>query len=659
MSCPSLPDLLNTLVDLMRIFVCTGTSENSSVNGSSTIDQQEAETALRLVQYQNKALRDRLRSTAAENERLHEMLKEYRTGKVDDGPIVAHQREESQESQQTEREMQSLRDTIVSLEDSMKKKDSIHSEEMKRMSIEFEERVRQLEDTTCPKELVDGMEVEIQRVMAERDTLRSRLQDHMEVKKMSESDVAKEILVKEEELAQARALCASLEKDLGEVREASVSETASLQEQLRVQSIALEDLTKRLSDEKAAGGEKNTEELAQARALCVSLEKELGEVREASVSETASLKEQLRVQSTALEDLTKRLSDEKAAEEEKNTEELAQARALCASLEKELGEVMEASVSETASLQEQLRVQSTALEDLTKRLSYEKAAEVGPCNKCALMDDVILEKKRLAEEVAQAIKRAMTVEAERDMLRAEAESLDREYKKKISSLEEASAASASTIKDLQRAEDIQQEKVKELENALAREREQFETYSKTTEEKFRNLESIISTGSKAMEEVQRLKTLLSQAEEKLAGMETMPATSQTEDDVPSYNAVMGSTVIELQHKIQELEAALEESERTHELRDRASQVLKQEVEDLKRASKRSDIDVDYLKAVLVKGFSCGELDSKSPIFDVISRLLHFSPKDVEEAKKPKQDEATIFEILPSFEAIKNLLPAQN
>ena len=377
------------------------------------------------------------------------------------------------------------------------------------------------------------------------------------------------------------------------------------------------------------------------------------------MSETASLREQLRVQSAALEDLTKRLSEEKASEEEKNTEELAQARALCASLEKELGEVREASVSETASLQEQLRVQSTALEDLTKRLSDEKAAEVGPCNKCALMDDVILEKKRLAEEVAQAIKRAMTVEAERDMLRAEAESLDREYKKKISSLEEASAASASTIKDLQRAEDIQQEKVKELENALAREREQFETYSKTTEEKFRNLESIISTGSKAMEEVQRLKTLLSQAEEKLAGMETMPATSQTEDDVPSYNAVMGSTVIELQHKIQELEAALEESERTHELRDRASQVLKQEVEDLKRASKRSDIDVDYLKAVLVKSFSCGELDSKSPIFDVISRLLHFSPKDVEEAKKPKQDEATIFEILPSFEAIKNLLPAQN
>lgn len=162
-----------------------------------------------------------------------------------------------------------------------------------------------------------------------------------------------------------------------------------------------------------------------------------------------------------------------------------------------------------------------------------------------------------------------------------------------------------------------------------------------------------------MEEVQRLKALLSQAEEKLAVMETTPATSQTEDDVPSYNTVMGSTVIELQNKVQELEAALEESERTHELRDRASQVLKQEVEDLKRASKRSDIDVDYLKAVLVKSFSCGELDSKSPMFDVISRLLHFSPKEVEEAKKPKQDEATIFEMLPSFEAIKNLLPAQN
>ena len=50
---------------------------------SGSIDAEQHEEALRIVQYQNKALRDRLRSTAAENERLHEMLKEYRASSTD------------------------------------------------------------------------------------------------------------------------------------------------------------------------------------------------------------------------------------------------------------------------------------------------------------------------------------------------------------------------------------------------------------------------------------------------------------------------------------------------------------------------------------------------------------------------------------------------
>ena len=156
--------------------------------------------------------------------------------------------------------------------------------------------------------------------------------------------------------------------------------------------------------------------------------------------------------------------------------------------------------------------------------------------------------------------------------------------------------------------------------------------------------------------------MLAEAEIRLAEMEQkseeLPGISK-EDNVPSYNSVMGSTMIDLEKKVKDLEAALDESERTHELRDQASQILKQEVEDLKRASKRNDVDVDYLKAVLVQSFACGELDSKSTMFDVIARLLHFSPREVEEAKRPSQGETTIFEMLPSLDSIKNLLPTSN
>ena len=63
-------------------------------------------------------------------------------------------------------------------------------------------------------------------------------------------------------------------------------------------------------------------------------------------------------------------------------------------------------------------------------------------------------------------------------------------------------------------------------------------------------------------------------------------------------------------------------------RDRAQEVAKAEIAELGRRKAREDIDVEYLKAVLLKGFESGELPSKSAMLPVIARLLHFSAAEL-------------------------------
>lgn len=87
----------------------------------------------------------------------------------------------------------------------------------------------------------------------------------------------------------------------------------------------------------------------------------------------------------------------------------------------------------------------------------------------------------------------------------------------------------------------------------------------------------------------------------------------------------------LEDHIRVLEAELNDSERTHALRDTATAVLKEEIAELRRQQKRAEVDIDYLKAVLVESFASGELNSQSHMLPVLARLLQFSPKDMERA----------------------------
>ena len=62
-------------------------------------------------------------------------------------------------------------------------------------------------------------------------------------------------------------------------------------------------------------------------------------------------------------------------------------------------------------------------------------------------------------------------------------------------------------------------------------------------------------------------------------------------------------------------------------RDRAQEVSKEEIVRLNRSVKRGEVDVDYLKAVLLNGFQSGELPRTSTMLPIIARLLHFSPEE--------------------------------
>jgi len=88
--------------------------------------------------------------------------------------------------------------------------------------------------------------------------------------------------------------------------------------------------------------------------------------------------------------------------------------------------------------------------------------------------------------------------------------------------------------------------------------------------------------------------------------------------------------------INSLQNALEDSERTHTLRDQSEKVLKQEIYDMQRTEKRGKVDLTYVKNVLLKGFESGSLPPDSSMLGVLSRLLEFSPQELERIPKQKK-----------------------
>lgn len=65
-------------------------------------------------------------------------------------------------------------------------------------------------------------------------------------------------------------------------------------------------------------------------------------------------------------------------------------------------------------------------------------------------------------------------------------------------------------------------------------------------------------------------------------------------------------------------------------------MAKAEIAELGRQRARDNVDVEYLKAVLLKGFESGELPSKSAMLPVLARLLHFSTAELKSAQSPRK-----------------------
>eukprot|EP00898_Chlorokybus_atmophyticus_P003571 jgi/Chlat1/4214/Chrsp27S04296 len=76
-----------------------------------------------------------------------------------------------------------------------------------------------------------------------------------------------------------------------------------------------------------------------------------------------------------------------------------------------------------------------------------------------------------------------------------------------------------------------------------------------------------------------------------------------------------------QQQIKALEQMWEDSEHTHELRDKAQQVLKAEINELSRSKTRESVDMLYLKNVVLKYMETNEQQTLLP---VIARLLQFN-----------------------------------
>lgn len=99
------------------------------------------------------------------------------------------------------------------------------------------------------------------------------------------------------------------------------------------------------------------------------------------------------------------------------------------------------------------------------------------------------------------------------------------------------------------------------------------------------------------------------------------------------NKVLKAKLKEQERAIEKLEAELKDAERTHELRDVAVSILKEEFKELERRQKREGIDVDYIKNLLVTGFESGQLPSDSPLVPVLISILSLSPEEAARVKK--------------------------
>jgi hypothetical protein len=131
----------------------------------------------------------------------------------------------------------------------------------------------------------------------------------------------------------------------------------------------------------------------------------------------------------------------------------------------------------------------------------------------------------------------------------------------------------------------------------------------------------------------------------------LPVEAKAVQEVTASLEVAGLAAAAEESRLANLSEALEDSMRTERLRDQMSALLKEEINELRRNIKASEVDTVYLKHVLVAALETGEFTASEPFLHVIGRLLVFSPEEMQRCSRGKglQCKSLISAVsLPSF-----------
>ena len=578
----------------------------STTSTTSMIDTEQHEEALRIVQYQNKALRDRLRSTAAENERLHEMLKEYRAAPPSRG--VEDSTEDSTVSETTlsrlEQQISLLRENLSTAEHVAAKKETIYKEEIAALKASAEKAEKAFEEAKAEEAAtwrarIDEMENRMDAMREEKDALSEALErvrreainvaEVTEVTEVSESEAGKapiervlqeneeggrEIEALREEVGEVTAERDELRAEVERLRECDVRATELSTSLMKAQKEtellqALLDSAKEAEREANAGLERAS---SSSEALTEGLQAELRSVRaqlEKMSAASVAMEEQMGGMQTALE-------AEKSASEELRSghaEALGAVRAEMEQIRSEMEANVVAHAAEKAKLE--YRIDELVRQATTDANAASEAA-------ASAADTYAAERAELVRVLEASV--AEKAELEQRLSHA---------MEAMEAMEAAKTMEATTSHD----QEIASLKIK-LEHAERLNREAQE-HKRQTAEKLDQLQSMIASGAKALEETRRLQKLLDDRNAEIASMKGS-AREHREDSSsspppsspapPSYDAVLSA--------------------------------------DRDRHVNHHAVDVTYLSAVLRQSFSCGELSTDSPVFGVIARLLQFSDEEI-------------------------------
>eukprot|EP00270_Netrium_digitus_P011157 TRINITY_DN3526_c0_g2_i1.p1 TRINITY_DN3526_c0_g2~~TRINITY_DN3526_c0_g2_i1.p1 ORF type:complete len:190 (-),score=67.23 TRINITY_DN3526_c0_g2_i1:201-749(-) len=96
-------------------------------------------------------------------------------------------------------------------------------------------------------------------------------------------------------------------------------------------------------------------------------------------------------------------------------------------------------------------------------------------------------------------------------------------------------------------------------------------------------------------------------------------------------------VLQCRRHIEALQEEIAELEQENRLRAQQEMVLKEELREIERANKRANVDVTYLKNVVLKLLHTGEVPALLP---VLSMLLQFSPEEVRKCQEMYEGQET-------------------